>query len=188
MRQEEPRDPHQAFTPSNMMGLATMGVFGWAAVFWPFMRCRFGVRAFHANGLAAIVVMYLYGLFYPCPEAMLGLFGVWMLLIFVHRVEALAKGQHRYDYDDGDSWMANVLRPRSEFMAKALYEGIILFFAGVVLFNTVSEGLGTFVGLGGVPLFIKATLERAMFEAKMREAKNMRYRMRAYAEYMRNHP
>jgi hypothetical protein len=185
-QQEEAPDPHQGFTPGNMASIFYLLVCGYAACFWPLMRVRFGVRAFQKHGIFAMLVMYIYGLAYTCLDAMVAFWAVWMVALFIARVEAVSRGQRRYSYDDGVPWMANLLRPPSEFVAKGAYEGIILFLAGVALSNTVSPGLGMFVGLGGVPLFVKVAIERAMWQASMREAEDTRHRMRAYADSFRN--
>jgi hypothetical protein len=176
--QQQQPDPGNSF---NVLSVFFFLVLGYECCFWAFMRRRFGVRAFSMGGPAAIVVMYLYALAYHCPVEMVCYFAVWMVLVLYHRIEALAWGQQRHSKDNGDTWMANILRPASPFIARAGFEPVILFGIGLTLWINVSQELGNFVMLGGVPICFQNCYEKLLWDQEARNLQDKQYNMRARA-------
>jgi hypothetical protein len=175
---EPPPDQQQGFSSLNVVTIGYWLMCGWGACVWPFMRHSFGVRLFPKYGLAAIAAMYLYALFYPCPEEMFVFFCLWMVRIFWIRVETLSRGKHRHSLDDGVPFLANLLRPRDDFFAKMAVEGAILFFiAGPLLMACGFLGLGTFVAFGFIPLCVKRSLDKYIEDVQLRRWRDMQHEM-----------
>ena len=146
---------------------------------------RFGTHAYHVCGIAALVVMFLFAGFADCPE-MIYFFAAWFALIFVHRIEALARGWHRHSLYDGVPWVARLLRPANDEVAKGAFEPFILWLAGSLL-CPLSAPLGTFVMCGGVPLFLNTVIGKAIVDVRDRRIRDKHHEMRAWMERNKNH-
>jgi hypothetical protein len=173
-------------TPAQAFNVFYLCLAGYAACFWPFTRVNFGVNAFQISGLAAMAVMYLYAAFCPCPEMVL-FFAVWLFLIVCHRIVSLRnewRGWGGHSCYDGYPWLVMWLKPHNEFIAKVLYEPVILLFTGLFLCRW-SEPLGGFVLLGGLPIVIKKTIERGMEITQVRVMKDRAFELRARAARFR---
>ena len=91
---------------------------------------------------------------------------------------------------DGYPWLvigAVWLKPRHEYVVKAVFEPVLLFFAGALLCQ-LSEPLGAFVMFGGVPLFLKKAIERGIDNVHVRAMKDQAIEMRLRAERFRSRP
>jgi hypothetical protein len=128
----------EGLTPGQSFNILYFFLTGYAACFWPFLRTGFGVRAFHTAGIGAMIVMYLAAAFGPCPE-MIYFFPVWLALVVIHRLDAFrndARGRQRHSLYDGYPWLVMGclrVKPDHEYLAKGLFEPVILFIAGALL-------------------------------------------------------
>jgi hypothetical protein len=193
MPRQMPEQPHPLRTATDNANLAMNGgyllVSGHAACVSVFIRRFFGVRAFRSAGIAALVVMYVYAVAAPC-RAMRLFFPVWLGLLIVHRSVSLYRqwrGFECHSAYDGEPWAAMLLfRPRSEHLAKGVYEPLLAIAAGGYLFYTFSATLGLFVGSASISLFLKRAIERGVENAEIQAMKDKEYEMRARIARYRN--
>jgi hypothetical protein len=192
--------PRQQDTPAMWDGVSmeeaftiwTAIVTGHAACFWPFLRCNFGTRAFSVSGQLAVVVMFLYGAFYPCP-AMVPFAALWLVLVILHRIITTIRrmrGWETHSLFSGVPWVVRSLffwlNPR-DLVATGACEPVLVLIAGTLL-CTLSESLGFFVMAGSVSLAVRRLLERSIEEAQLRSIRDNEFEMQALMARYRGRP
>jgi hypothetical protein len=192
----QPRQqPHVFQSTIDHGNLALNGLYllvgGHSACLWVFLRKNFGFRAFHVTGIVAIAVMYVYALAAPCREMKL-FFPAWLALIVFHRGVSLYRQWRKIDGHsmyDGFPWLAMLLfRPPGEAIAKAVCEPLLAIAVGALLFYTLSEPLGLFIGSASVSLVIKRVIERGIENAEIQSMRDKEFEMRArLARYRSGH-
>jgi hypothetical protein len=158
-----------------------LGVLGYRACFLPFLRCHFGTEMPGIAGLASIAVMWGYAVFVPeAAPAMAMFFACWLVLVILHRAEALKNGRDRHSRDSYP-WLAMCVRPRPASMLMATgFEAAFLLLAGTLL-TGLSPPLGAFVMGGGVPLVVKGVIDHTLHERRIRRMGDIDREMRDLA-------
>ncbi len=184
--QRQSSDPREGMTFEGGVQWLILALVGYGACFWPFLRCRFGVQMPGIAALGSIAVMWGYVLAVPESAPAMAVFaGCWFVLVLVHRVEALANRRDRHSRSDGYQWLAMCLRPRpADRLAATGYEAAILLLAGTLLAG-LSPPLGLFVVFGGVPLVLKAVIDHARHQQRIRGVRDIDLEMQSFAEEYR---
>ena len=182
MQRPNPRQSN--WTRADFFGLAYMLASGHAACCFVFTRMHFGPKAFEMAGPMAILMMFLYAAFAPCP-AMIYFAAVWVALLIVHRMVTLIKGWQGWEthsYDDGNPWLVMaIFRPKSDYIAKAACEPVLAIIAGTLL-CLASEKLGFFVMAASVSLCVRRVIEHGIRESQYRAMRDQEFEMQARME------
>lgn len=184
--QRQSSDPREGMTFEGGVQWLILALVGYGECFLPFLRSSRGVQRPGIAALGSIAVMWGYVLAVPEAAPAMAMFaGGWLLAVILRRVEALANGRDRHSRDDGTPWLAMCLRPRpADRLAASGYEAAILLLAGTLLAG-LSPPLGPFVVFGGVPLVLKAVIEHARHQQRIRGVRDIDLEMQSFAEEYR---
>jgi hypothetical protein len=143
----------------------------------PFIRSRFGSRAFAAYPFAALL-MFFYAGFANCPLLAWYILP-WMLMIAYRRVTASRTVHSRYQ---GRPWVGMMLGA-NEYVGR-VFEIFICVFAAIFAAR-VSERLATFVLLEIPSLLIVLATETATLQARKAAMRDAQIEARQMSDLMR---
>src|ERR1700731_68668 len=163
-----PQGSNEPFNKRQALALAALTVKGHATTVSVFLRRGFGSEALGANGVAAGIIILVYGGLTNAPE-MITFLWVWLAAVIFQRIYSF--GQRR----NGDvvhsrysGWPEVGMRfTKSERLARELIEPLVCIVVGAVVWP-LSGPLGRFILLGSVSLLISLGLDQQAMRNRMR--------------------
>jgi hypothetical protein len=180
--QQEGKQP----TKGDMLGLLLLLANAHATCVTIFTRSRFGVEALGVRGLAAFVLMVVYGGL-RAPGMFLYL-GVWLLALMIQRISTfrlVRQGWRAHSRYAGYPALAMKLPGVSERTAVMLIEPLLCVLVGALIYCTVSEGVGVFVMLSFVSLLFRLALDQEITRKRVQKMRDAELEQRYLADRFR---
>lgn len=161
------------------MGITYNLTYAMTLVVLPFIRNRFGRRAFEPHIVMTLfALLFLAGMHPMC----LGYFIVWFVLVVYHRVQS--KDLQNHSQYQGYPWVGMKL-PFTKTEEKAKHAEPLVCFIMALLVLEFSQELALFIGAAGFALIVKHGFDEAIDRRRLEAMRDAELVMQYYAQKFR---